>query len=233
VSWAASPYYSAPGAIKSIHDAIVRVLGFDMVLNLALGLSLGKSMKMPTTGPSGCLPYWLQSVYIATTAEAIVKCIPREKRPSFGTAYLSGLLHNFGYLIISEVFDTHFKNICHHIDANPQVAVQSVERHVIGVDRDQLAAWLMESWVMPEPIVTALRYQSVADFDGDDWQYPAILHIAKKLLQVRGINTGVAPTPIPDELYQRLGLDRDKVDEAMEQLLEANEELEAMAKQME
>lgn len=232
VSWAASPYYSAPGAIKSIHDAIVRVLGFDMVLNLALGLSLGKTLKMPESGPAGCLPYWLQSVYLATTAEAIVKCMPRDKRPSFGTAYLSGLLHNFGYLIISEIFEAQFKNLCDHIDANPQAAVQSIERHVLGVDRDQLAAWLMESWNMPEPIVTALRYQGVDDFDGKDWEYPTILHLAKKLLQERGIATGAASTRIPDALYDRLGIDKTAVSEAMEMLLESNEDLQIMAKQM-
>jgi len=232
VSWAASPYYSAPGAIKSIHDAIVRVLGFDMVLNLALGLSLGKTMKMPKDGPNGCLPYWLQSVYVATAAEAIVKCIARDKRPSFGTAYLSGLLHNFGYLIISEVFNNYFKSLCDHIDANPQVSVQSVERHVLGVDRDQLSAWLMASWGMPEPVVTALRFQSINEYHGDDWQYPTILNLAKRLLQKHGIPTGSEQTAIPNELYERLGLDKNEVDEAMVQLLAANEELETMAKQM-
>ena len=38
VSWAASPYYASPGKIRSVEDAIVRVLGFDLVINLALGL---------------------------------------------------------------------------------------------------------------------------------------------------------------------------------------------------
>ena len=47
VSWAASPYYAAPGKINSVQDAIVRVLGFDLVSNLALGLALGKSLSLP------------------------------------------------------------------------------------------------------------------------------------------------------------------------------------------
>lgn len=61
VSWAASPYYSAPGKIKSIQDAIVRVLGFDMVLNLALGLALGKTVSLPKDGPHGATSYWRQA----------------------------------------------------------------------------------------------------------------------------------------------------------------------------
>ncbi len=73
VSWAASPYYAAPGKIKSVHDAIVRVLGFDLVLNLALGLALGKSLALPKDAPKGLSPYWQQSVYAATAVEALVE----------------------------------------------------------------------------------------------------------------------------------------------------------------
>ena len=49
VSWAASPYYAAPGKIRSVEDAIVRVLGFDLVINLALGLALGKTLSLPAS----------------------------------------------------------------------------------------------------------------------------------------------------------------------------------------
>ena len=34
VSWASSPIYNPPGTVRSVHDACMRVLGFDMVLNL-------------------------------------------------------------------------------------------------------------------------------------------------------------------------------------------------------
>ena len=35
------PYYGTRTEIKSIEEAVIRVLGFDLVINLALGLSLG------------------------------------------------------------------------------------------------------------------------------------------------------------------------------------------------
>ncbi|MBX2809898.1 MAG: HDOD domain-containing protein [Cellvibrionaceae bacterium] len=232
VSWAASPYYSAPGTIKSIHDAIVRVLGFDMVLNLALGLSLGKTMKMPEKGPHGCLPYWQQSVYVAAAAEALVTCIPRASRPSFGTAYLAGLLNNFGYLVMAEVFDVQFKEICDHIDVNPQASVQAAERHIIGIDRNQLAAWLMGFWNMPEAVCIALRNQNDADYKGDNWQYPIILYLSNKLLQERGMFMGASTEAIPDAVFARLDITREAAEEAIENLLASCDELEAIAEQM-
>lgn len=232
VSWAGSPYYSAPGAIKSIHDAIVRVLGFDMVLNLALGLSLGRAMKMPSQLPAGYMPYWQQSVFVAAATEALVTCIPRQDRPSFGTAYLTGLLNNFGYLIISEVFESKFETLCQHIDTNPQASVQAVERHVLGVDRNQLAAWLMGFWNMPEPLIVALRHQSSPEYDGEHWEYPLLIFLANHLLQEKGVLTGVSNQPVPDSVFTRLNINREDAVEAIGRLLESREELIAIAKQM-
>lgn len=57
VSWAASPYYASPGKIRSVEDAIVRVLGFDLVINLALGLALGKTLSLPKDQPQHATPY--------------------------------------------------------------------------------------------------------------------------------------------------------------------------------
>lgn len=232
VSWAASPYYSAPGSIKSIHDAIVRVLGFDMVMNLALGLSLGHTLKMPTQGPYGCLPYWQQSVYVATATEALVTCIPRENRPSFGTAYLAGLLNNFGSLVISEVFTNQFKAICDHIDANPSASAQAVERHIIGVDRNQIAAWLMGYWNMPDTIANALRHQCDPDYDGEDWQYALLLNAANKLLNAKGLLTGCSTAPLKPKVLERLNIDPQAAEEAIDNLLESHEELVVIAKQL-
>ncbi|MGH1439913.1 MAG: HDOD domain-containing protein [Cellvibrionaceae bacterium] len=232
VSWAASPYYSAPGAIKSIHDAIVRVLGFDMVLNLALGLALGNTLKMPKNGPHGCMPYFQQSVYVAAATEALVTCIPRESRPSFGTAYLAGLLNNFGYLVIAEVFNSQFQAICRHIDANPHASVQSVEQHIIGVDRNQLASWLMGYWHMPETICTALRHQSDPSYDGEDSEYSSLLYLANKLLQERGLVMGASSEPIDKNVYKRLQLDPKMANEAIDTLMDSSEELQVISKQM-
>jgi HD-like signal output (HDOD) protein/prolyl-tRNA editing enzyme YbaK/EbsC (Cys-tRNA(Pro) deacylase) len=232
VSWAASPYYCAPGSIKSIHDAIVRVLGFDMVLNLGLGLSLGSVLKIPKKGPHGCMPYFEQSVYVATAMEALVACMPRNFRPNLGTAYLVGLLNNFGYLVIAEVFNSQFTCICEHIDANPQCSYQAVERHIIGIDRNQLASWLMAYWDMPTSVCTALRHQSDANYAGDDWEYSLLLYLANKLLRERDLLVGANSDPVPDALFKRLRIDRDAAAEALDKLMGAGEELRIIAKQM-
>jgi HD-like signal output (HDOD) protein/prolyl-tRNA editing enzyme YbaK/EbsC (Cys-tRNA(Pro) deacylase) len=231
VSWAASPYYSAPGKIKSIHDAIVRVLGFDMVLNLALGLALGKTMSMPKDGPAGATPYWQQAVYTAATVEGLVTAIPRENRPGFGMAYLSGLLHNFGWLVLAEVFPPHFSTICRYMEANTQVPAHLIEQHVLGVTREQLSSWLMRLWNMPEEVVVALRQQSNAQCDMEYGEYAKLLFVAQRLLQQRGIGQG-PQLEIPLEVYHQLHLDPEKAQQTVDNILESSDDLDNIAHQL-
>lgn len=229
VSWAASPYYSAPGKIKSIHDAIVRVLGFDMVLNLALDLSLGKTMTIPKEGPHGTLPYWQQAVYMAATIEGLVTAIPRDHRPSFGMAYLCGLLHNFGYLILAEVFPPYFHSYCEMSDANPHVTHQAIERHLIGVTREQLSSTLMSLWSMPEEVVTGLRHQHNPSFRGEYHQYAKLIFVAQRLLHQHNIGQG-PKLEIPQQVYDDLYLDPEKAEQAVANILESGSDLQHIAK---
>ena len=231
VSWAASPYYSAPGKIKSIHDAIVRVLGFDMVLNLALGLSLGKTLTIPKDGPHGVQPYWQQAVYMAATIEGLVTAIPRDHRPSFGMAYLCGLLHNFGYLILAEVFPPYYQAFCQLADANPHVSHQAIERHLLGITREQLASTLMSLWSMPEEVVVGLRHQNNAHFQGEYSQYAKLIFVAQRLLQQQGIGRG-PKLPVPQQVFEDLHLDPEKAATTVANIIESSDDLKHIAHEL-
>lgn len=231
VSWAASPYYCAPGKIKSVFDAIQRVLGFDLVLNLALGLSLGKTLRLPKDHPQGLTPYWHQAIYTASLAQLLAQAIPAQRRPAPGMAYLCGLLSNFGYLVLAEVFPPQFTSICREQEANPHLGPAPVERHLLGVTRDQVGGWLMRMWNMPEEVCSALRHQREPDFREGESRYANLLFLATQLLRAKGI--GDAPAePIPEALWQHLGLSPDAADAAVDKLLAGVEALDGMAASM-
>jgi HD-like signal output (HDOD) protein len=182
VSWAASPYYASPGKIRSVEDAIVRVLGFDLVINLALGLALGKTLSLPKDHPQQATPYWQQSIYTAAVIEGLTRAMPRAQRPEAGLTYLAGLLHNFGYLLLAHVFPPHFSLICRHLEVNPHLCHSYVEQHLLGISREQIGAWLMRYWDMPE-LSTALRFQHDPTYDGEYAAFPNLVCLAVRLLR--------------------------------------------------
>ena len=228
VSWAASPYYAAPGKIRSVQDAIVRVLGFDLVGNLALGLALGKTLELPKDRVDGLTPYWLQSIYCSTFVEAIVTLIPPAIKPSKGLTYLSGLLHNFGYLVLAHIFPPHFSQICRYIEANPHISHMAVENHLLQITREQICLWLMDLWNMPPEVKATIQYQHDPSYNGPHCTYPNLIFMALRLLKQEGI--GDAPLEeVPDELFARYQLNRDDVMEKLHEVIESAEEISSIS----
>ncbi|MFV8571875.1 HDOD domain-containing protein [Marinobacter sp. SBS5] len=231
VSWASSSFYAAAGQVRSVHDAVSRVLGFDLVMNLAMGLSLGRALNQPQDHPDGYVDYWQQAVWQAQSAGILASMMPRGQRPLFGLAYLSGLLHNFGHLVLAQVFPPHFKLVCRSLEVNPNIDSSVIEHHLLGITREQMAATLMENWGMPEEVVMAIRYQKNPNYDGEHPVYARLLWLGRQLLTERGVALG-AGEPLGDEVFVELGLDREKVESRFDELVENKDSVMAMAGMM-
>lgn len=231
VSWASSSFYNAPGKIKSVHDAIVRVLGYDMVMNLAMGLALGRTLNVPKEEPKGYTPYWHQAMWMALGTTSLISRIEPAYRPGFGLSYLSGLLHNFGYLVLAHIFPPHFALICRYIEANPHLDSAYIEHHLLGITREQVGSQLMSVWNMPTEVITALRHQKNSNFDAANSEYANLLLVTHSLLAKGGVLPGPAPE-ISDELLEHLHLPREEAALAIAQLLESRDEVVSVANLM-
>ena len=231
ISWASSPYYSAPGEIKSVHDAIVRVLGFDLVMNLALGLSLGKTLRVPSDGPAGYHNYWLESIYTATAMNNLSRCLAPDARPDQGLCYLSGLLHNMGYLLLAHVFPPHFQQVCRYQACNPHIHHRYLEQYILGITREQLGAYLIEHWQLPLEVCRALRFQNDADYSGAYSELANLLFTSQRLLAAKGLHSCL-PEPIPLKVFDQLGLDVDEANAVIDGIIDARESLEGVAQIM-
>ncbi len=231
VSWASSSFYNAPGKIKSVHDAIIRVLGFDMVMNLAMGLALGRTLKVPKDEPKGYAPYWQQAMWLALGTTSIISKIDPSYRPGFGLSYLSGLLHNFGYLVLAHVFPPHFSVMCRYIEANPHLDTGYIEHFLLGITREQIGSQLMSVWNMPEEVIIALRHQKNQSFEGVNAEYAGLLQLTQHLL----VDAGVIPkhaSDLDESIYARLHITPENAEDALAQLLESKEDVAAVANLM-
>lgn len=224
ISWASSPYYGSPSKIRSVEDAISRVLGFDQVLNLALGVSLNKSVPIPANGPENEPPYWQKALYCAMLIEGLNKALPPARRPENGLCYLAGLLHNFGYLLLAHIFPTYFDTVCRHIEANPHVQHHYIEQHLLGITGEQMTAWLMQCWNMPEELITAIRFQHEPDYEGPHAEHANLLYLASALQERYKPGRG-RQKAIPARLLKRLGLEQEQLIQVMRKVQAAEDAL--------
>ncbi|TGG91544.1 HDOD domain-containing protein [Natronospirillum operosum] len=232
ISWASSSYYAAPGSVKSVQDAIVRVLGYDLVMNLSLGLALGKTLQMPEDEPQGFAPYWQEAVYTAAVVAELHSAMPREARPSFGLAYLTGLLSNFGYLVLAHVFKPHFSTCCRLWEANPHLDPRVVEDHVLGINRDQIAASLLNSWSLPGEVCLGIRHASHTDYYGLHSDYANLVCLSTRLLRRAGLVAGPR-VPLEPALFANLQLTPVAARAALTKVQDGQDSLDALARGME
>ncbi len=231
VRYAQSPFYGYPGKIASVRQAISRVLGYDMVMNMALGIAAARPFKLPVDGPLGLGEFWRHATYSATLMQSLCKIIPREKRPRPGTAYLTGLLHNFGFLLLGHLFPKEFNVLSKAIRKEPEIPVVEQEQRLLGISHMEMGGWLMEAWNMPEEILVTQREHHNTAYDGPHANYVHLLLISGALLKSHEIGEA-SSSELPERSLLALGLSEEDAIGVLENTIENRESLDTMARQL-
>ncbi|ROR32613.1 HD-like signal output (HDOD) protein [Inmirania thermothiophila] len=238
--YARSPLYGYRGRIETVHDAVARVLGFDFVLSLALGLALGRTLRAPREGPLGLAALWRGAVYTAGLCQLLAPLLPAKIRLLPGLAYLAGLLHNFGILVWSELLRPEYFLIHRMMQARPEVPLPVLEREVLGIGEDaashelahaRLGARLLAQWGLPEEVVVAAREHHNEGYRGEHAVAANLVLAAASALRREGIGDAADQEP-PPAVLTALGLERAQVLEQAARLLAAAPELDAFARSL-
>jgi len=231
VHYARSPFFGYQGSVNTIQDAIARVLGFDMVMNIALGIVAGKSFRNQPDGPLGLKAFWHHAVYAAALGQTLANAMPTNLRPRPGTAYLAGLLHNFGILLLGHFFPAESFLLNKLVKNNPELPMPDLEMRVIGMQHPEIGATLMRSWNMPEAVVIAIREHHNEAYSGEHQSYVQLVALANRLLKRHGI--GDAETgELPDAALASLGLTEERAVAALERILQGADALDSLARQI-
>ncbi len=231
IRYANSPFYNYRGDVEGVRDAISRVLGFDMVMDITLGISVGRSLSIPRDGPLGLESHWRQCIYAAVLVQRLGGMLSSSNRPRPGMAYLAGLLHNFGVLVLGQLFPDDFALLREAVRRQPDEPLNRLELELLGVTHQQAGAWLMEAWGMPDEVIVAIREHHNAGYHGRLSIYPSLVLIANCLLKT--LNIGDQPAgELPTEVLWALGLSEEDVLYAFENVMQNRNGLDFMALQM-
>lgn len=201
IRYASSSLYGYRGHIDSADTAIARVLGYDVVFNLALGLAVSKPFDIPRQGPLGLEAYWSHAVYSAILCQKLATALPATQRPPLGLAYLAGLLHNIGLLVLGQLFPGDYALLNSFISANPEKNLIETEEEVFGENHQRIGAWLLHKWQLPEELVVACCTHHDADYRGVHQTYSRLTHLSDCLLHQGDTDAGklnVSPKVLSD-----------------------------------
>lgn len=226
--YANSSYFPTRNEIVSIEDAISQSLGFNTTLNLAIAISISKSFNIPKDGPLGLLANWTHSIFSATLCQELVALTPQPRKLDSATAYLAGLLHDIGFLLLGHLRRAEFNQLNAAIKANPEVPIVMLEQKIVGTNHHTLGATLLKTWGLPETLVAAAKEHHNSHYSGEHHLYPALVRLSDHLLKTFEISDA-GSNEAPDELYELLNIDKEEAIAATEKLMQRTQLLEEVS----
>ncbi len=150
-----SAYYGFPCKISTLNLAIV-VLGFNTLKDLVLSISILDNFQK-TTDPDDVFEatvFWEHSMCCGLASRLIAEDM---HLPVKSEAFVAGLLHNIGFLMLYEYFPNEFTQII-KLARTKKINVLEAEVMVLGVSHATLGGWLVENWLLPDVLVEAITY---------------------------------------------------------------------------
>jgi putative nucleotidyltransferase with HDIG domain len=222
ILWARSPLYGPRSHVTNVRQAVLQVLGYDLVMNLCLSLAMKRTLHHPMNGPLGWEKKWHESYLTAILAREIA--IKRQLPVQLDLVTLAGLLHDIGYFVLGQYFQPHFKTLAENIEANPKTDPCLIEFNNLHFTHQHLGAWLLKNWNFPYEVVTAVQWHhslQPATFNDD---YPYCVFLARYFLTQHGFGDEFK---VPHQSSE-LGLDErdhDLIDELAIKIINRSEDL--------
>ncbi len=232
VSYANSAFFGQAGSVKSLKDAIFRVLGVDAVMNMALALSVGSTFKIPQMGPVGAKSIWKSSIYAASLMQRLSMLMPWGERPNPGTAYLVGLLHDIGLLVLGHLFTDEYIELNNYLESNSDVNIFTAEQQLLGISHIEVGKMVMRMWNMPEELITVATYFNDKSYADEYDKYIHLLIVVKTLLVPHGLAFGDSLEELPQDLLEKLSLDEEEVIIAADEVISEGDIIKNLVKQM-
>lgn len=161
-----SPLYGLTRTISTVDLAIV-ILGSNVIKEILISTLLKKiSRKIPTKVFNIKL-FWEYSIFCGAASRYIARKL---KYKLVSEAFITGLMHDIGILIIVNKFEADFVKI-RKLQTEQSYSLIEAETEILGCTHADVGAWIAEKWNFPEKIIQALQFHHTHFFIADEEEY--------------------------------------------------------------
>jgi HD-like signal output (HDOD) protein len=201
-----SSYYALSQKVSDLKTA-VSLLGFREIRNLAMTVFVGRFFDGGSThGTFKREGLWAHSVGVAVAARLVARVCGRGAPEE---AYIAGLLHDLGLILLDQTLRRHFYQVIDALD--PSVPTHIVENRLLSFDHALLGGFVARKWNFPDAVADAITFHHQPwCYSGQNKDLVYVVTVANYLCSRAGVTSlgvhNVAPPA--DEVYAGLGLDQ-------------------------
>lgn len=148
-----SPVYGKAGKANSFEHNLI-VLGTDAIKSIAISASIYHVFNQFSANAALDLKYfWRHSLTCATLAKLLAQ---KTAYASPEEAYLTGLLHNVGQLVLWMNFPKEYASVV--TSERDEAQLLALEQKHLGTNHSEVGAWLVNSWELQSFMSDAVMY---------------------------------------------------------------------------
>lgn len=196
-----SSFYGLQAKVRTVKQAIV-VLGFDSARALAVASSVIETFGSSGSSHIDVAGFWRHSIAVALCA----KILARHAGLDQDHAFLAGLLHDIGRLLLASSFPDQYAHVRDDFERNDTL-LSEAELRVLGVDHQRAGAMLAEAWKFP-PLIQRAIGQHHLPASADLCNLPGIVHVADAMVHALDLGGGahIAVPRLVDSAWDSLCL---------------------------
>lgn len=137
--------------ISTITEAVVQ-LGFKEVRNVVVGYAVSSMLeKLQQNEHFNIKAYWVHSLATGIASRMIAETV---RYTNAEEAFVAGLLHDIGKLIISQLMPVEYGQVLQKVAAGSDYL--SAEDELLRVDHQVIGSWVARRWQFPEILISAI-----------------------------------------------------------------------------
>ncbi len=227
IGLASSAFFTQTVAVRSIADAIIRVLGLNLVKSLVMGITVTGVFRAEDCPQLNLQKYWHSTLLTAMLARLLTPCVKVGEALLPDNAYLCGLLHNLGTLALAHVAPGEMDGVFTTAQKHPQRRLIEIETEILGVHHGQAGALLALRWHLPEEVGLVMEHYVDPHYRAREW--PLSLLVGQCACWTEQLLSGVDEQWKETEFLEALGIEQEGLCIAREAWLQRHEEIADLA----
>lgn len=148
-----SPFYGFSRKISTVELAVV-VLGTNAIKEILYGLSLKRIFNRVKSTGFDIDSFWTYSLFCGSAARVIARKLNYKLA---GEAFVAGLMHDLGILIIAQYFGSDYAKI-RQLLLNQPISLIGAEKSILHTTHCEIGAWIAKKWNLPDRLILSLLY---------------------------------------------------------------------------
>ncbi|MBL3590223.1 MAG: HDOD domain-containing protein [gamma proteobacterium endosymbiont of Lamellibrachia anaximandri] len=226
-------YFAQSQPVNTVKEAIIRVLGLNMVKSLALSIVMCGAFDTSMCPGFELEKYWYSALGGAALARRLAMKMAPEERPDADGVYLGGLLVDLGVLVLVNSFPKEYSMVLQRQQLEPEGEMALLEQQLIGVTSSEAGSWLADRWHLPESVVRIINYQIYSDDVRSMGKRSEILLVGASMRWIKDSLSGDQISLKDDlALHQVLGIPAEVLESLEVEFLEKEDEIRTLARML-